>query len=73
MIEKRNDNETWHNWSRIDLAEKHISYAYDEMWNVLNVCITKDQPPLYALSRAWSDLSVLLAIDVSIKTGENID
>jgi hypothetical protein len=53
--------------------KKHISYAYDEMWNALNVCITKDQPPLYALSRAWSDLSVLLAIDELIKTGENID
>jgi hypothetical protein len=58
---------------RLIWPKKHISYAYDEMWNALNVCIMKDQPPLYALNHAWSGLSVLLAIDESIKTGEKIN
>ena len=47
--------------------------AHDEMWQALEASVTQNQPPIYTLNQAWSDLAVLLAIDESIKTGEKIN
>jgi len=47
--------------------------AHDEMWNALSQSAATGKPPFYTLAHAWNDLSTMISVDQSIKTGQKIN